>query len=307
MKLILTFFLLFNFCQAQEHIYNGSFEQGPDSNSIGWQFYLTNSCGLQNGTAGPTGWTVTNSSPDRIVNEPPCNWDIKVAYDGSAYTVYGNSESGISTLLYPLEVGVPYKFSYRICRETFRGNAGPAALIRFSFKSPFSTYVESPTITNGTPWQYHEAYFTPTAASTIIEIESRNWGSGAGVDNVSLVRLNPLPIQLVVFSGKQKGSSIRLFWTTASEVNNDHFEVEKSMEISGFDLVEKVRGAGNSTYTIDYFCEDKFPYEGVSYYRLKQVDYEGKITYSKIIPVEFSSEREDALFEYYNFLGQIIK
>ena len=99
----------------------------------------------------------------------------------------------------------------------------------------------------------------------------------------------PLPIDLLNFSGKVEGVAIRLDWTTVSETNNDYFTVERSKQGLNFEDVTNVDGAGNSNTTLNYRIYDENPLPGVSYYRLKQTDFDGNYQYSNIIPIQFIS------------------
>lgn len=96
---------------------------------------------------------------------------------------------------------------------------------------------------------------------------------------------NPLPITLTSFTALANGNSVALNWTTATEVNNDKFIVERTADGTEFKEVSIVSGAGNSTATLRYATKDLQPLTGTSYYRLKQVDYDGQFTYSKLVPV----------------------
>ncbi len=68
----------------------------------------------------------------------------------------------------------------------------------------------------------------------------------------------PLPIELISFTGETAGSKNKLLWTTASEMNNDHFTLEKSSEANIFQPVAVIQGAGNSATLLNYsFIDDK--------------------------------------------------
>jgi len=96
---------------------------------------------------------------------------------------------------------------------------------------------------------------------------------------------NPLPIELLYFTGKLNSNSVFLEWTTSSEINNDYFTIEKSSDAYNWEKVSNIKGNGNSN-NYKYYSEiDNNPYLGTSYYRLKQTDFDGKYTYSKIIAV----------------------
>lgn len=98
---------------------------------------------------------------------------------------------------------------------------------------------------------------------------------------------NPLPIELLSFNAKLNSNQMTdLTWETASETNNDYFTVERSANGKTFEYVTMVKGAGTSTKIIDYGTIDAKPLKGVSYYRLKQTDFDGKYTYSKNVAVE---------------------
>ena len=95
----------------------------------------------------------------------------------------------------------------------------------------------------------------------------------------------PLPIELLSFTGQSQGSRNLLKWETASETNNDYFTVEKSQDAISFSPLDRVNGAGNSSHAINYSIYDNKPFNDLTYYRLKQTDYNGVYTYSTIIAV----------------------
>jgi hypothetical protein len=104
----------------------------------------------------------------------------------------------------------------------------------------------------------------------------------------SVISCLPLPIELLTFSAENRSGINYLQWTTASEINNDHFDLERSSNGFDFTTIHTVRGAGNSTDERQYFTTDSKAPVGISYYRLKQVDYNGEFTYSNIIAVKNS-------------------
>lgn len=96
-----------------------------------------------------------------------------------------------------------------------------------------------------------------------------------------------LPIKLKSFDAKLDLDKVILFWETASEFNNDYFEVEKSVDGENWVVVSKVIGAGNSYTNISYQSIDHNLYVGLSYYRLKQVDFNGDFSYSDIVAINY--------------------
>jgi Secretion system C-terminal sorting domain len=106
----------------------------------------------------------------------------------------------------------------------------------------------------------------------------------------------PLPITLVSFNVFNKNKTAELNWTTASEQNSSHFEVERSFDGKNFTKIGEVKAAGNSTSSVNYVFKDAFYTEGSHYYRLKQVDLDGKFDYSAIRTVSFDTDKTITIF-----------
>lgn len=100
--------------------------------------------------------------------------------------------------------------------------------------------------------------------------------------------VNSLPIELLSFEATLKENNVELFWETTTEINNEFFEIEKSTDATNFETIKRVNGAGNSNINLTYKTIDENPYKGISYYRLKQVDFDGKQSYSSIVSVNYS-------------------
>ena len=94
-----------------------------------------------------------------------------------------------------------------------------------------------------------------------------------------------VPIELVDFSGEKIDRGTELKWQTASEKNNEGFQIERSADGSDWLRIGFVSGNGNSAELLEYTFLDKNPIAGISYYRLKQMDYDGNYEYSNIINI----------------------
>ncbi|MEM9918858.1 MAG: T9SS type A sorting domain-containing protein [Bacteroidota bacterium] len=90
----------------------------------------------------------------------------------------------------------------------------------------------------------------------------------------------PLPVELLSFDAELVDDQVLLSWTTASEVQNNFFEIERSRIGDLFASIDRIEGAGNSRSLKHYTTVDRQPIEGTSYYRLKQTDLDGKVYYS---------------------------
>jgi hypothetical protein len=101
-----------------------------------------------------------------------------------------------------------------------------------------------------------------------------------------------LPVEFVSFTGTARDGSTYLEWATATETENDYFEIERSFEGVAFTAIGRVAGAGDSRTMLHYAFQDEQPGSGTTYYRLKQVDYDGSFAYSDIISVQSDGNSE---------------
>ncbi len=125
-----------------------------------------------------------------------------------------------------------------------------------------------------------------TCAASTVNTVVRTGMNGFSVFGVGQSVL-PLPVELVSFTGFAFEDHNRLEWTTASEVNNHFFDLERSDDGINFFSIGRVNGHGTTSMRNDYSFNDYSPIEGTNYYRLRQVDYNGAVTYSQIVTIEF--------------------
>ncbi|MBI3502883.1 MAG: T9SS type A sorting domain-containing protein [Bacteroidetes bacterium] len=104
-----------------------------------------------------------------------------------------------------------------------------------------------------------------------------------------------LQVELISFNAACKNGTVVCDWSTASEINNDYFEIEKSSEGKNFEPIGKIKGAGNSSTEKNYSFTDETPYstnqsinQSANFYRLKQTDYDGRNNYYGPISVNCS-------------------
>ncbi|WP_407930702.1 VPS10 domain-containing protein, partial [Ignavibacterium album] len=100
-----------------------------------------------------------------------------------------------------------------------------------------------------------------------------------------------IPVELTSFQALSENKVINLTWSTATETNNSHFEVERKFKNQEWEKIGEVGGAGTTTVPQTYSFKDDFSfksYEGKILYRLKQVDFDGTYEYSKIVAVDVS-------------------
>jgi len=114
-----------------------------------------------------------------------------------------------------------------------------------------------------------------------------NAGIGAGSSSVGA-----LPVELITFTVTATSDNVKLNWTTATEVNNYGFDIERlvpqfSNNTTEWEKIGFVEGHGNSNSTKEYSFVDESVFPGLYQYRLKQIDTDGSFEYSEIIEVQF--------------------
>lgn len=105
-----------------------------------------------------------------------------------------------------------------------------------------------------------------------------------------------LPIELLDFTVELNNKTVKISWVTATELNNDFFTIERSVDGSSFESIKTMSGAGNSLSTISYSSSDENPFAGTTYYRLKQTDFDGNYSYSKIESVYLNESDEIEIY-----------
>jgi Secretion system C-terminal sorting domain len=106
----------------------------------------------------------------------------------------------------------------------------------------------------------------------------------------SNVTTSPLPVTLLSFDGVlTPEGTVDLTWSTAMEINNKLFTVERSQDGVTYTAVTEVPGAGNSNVLLNYSAVDEHPYTSTSYYRLQQTDENGQSTYSRVVVIHVTA------------------
>ncbi|GLR18249.1 T9SS type A sorting domain-containing protein [Portibacter lacus] len=127
-----------------------------------------------------------------------------------------------------------------------------------------------------------ELIISTTGNADYIALDAFQWGEAV------------IPIELITFNGRTEDTNVKLTWKSASELNNKKFEIEASFDGIGFQKIGEIEGKGTTTEEQNYYFEVKDPRKGISYFRLKQIDFDGQFEYSKVISVNFKDENGEA-------------
>ncbi len=125
---------------------------------------------------------------------------------------------------------------------------------------------------------------------------ANNWVEANGLSSFHTVTLAedmsaPLPIELLDFNVQATANKkVDIYWSTAAEINNAYFDIERSKDGISFESIDQLQGHGNTNSEMHYRTVDLNPFIGINYYRLKQVDFDGSFTYSDIKSAVINSD-----------------
>ncbi len=160
----------------------------------------------------------------------------------------------------PLNAALPYSIDYTLDGTTI--TAGPYTADQTNF------------ITNLAPGTYTDV--------TLVDADGCEhvYEEGIIIAEYTTGCQEGLPVEMISFDAKvMEGTSVRLDWVTASEVDNSHFIVERSIDAREYETIGVVEGKGTTNSHTSYTITDKDAYYGHNYYRLKQIDYDNSFEY----------------------------
>ncbi|MFK7786007.1 MAG: T9SS type A sorting domain-containing protein [Crocinitomicaceae bacterium] len=234
---------------------------------------------------------------------------------GDAGTFSGTGVSG-STFSAPVPGAasqvytITYTFGYcsrtqniQVFRQPTASNAGPDQTFGTLVNTSTTLAANAPTIGTGA-WTVVSGpgtVTTPTnpnsaitglvpGSTTTVSWTISNGPCTPSIDQMVINTVN-LPIELAEFDvSAVDNESVELDWMTASEQDNDYFLVQRSTDMENWEVIDEVKGAGNSSEPIYYRSIDMTPEVGISYYRLRQVDFNGDFSFSGIKAVELFAD-----------------
>lgn len=238
-----------------------------------------------------------------------CGQCIISSSDGYDVEITVNPQSIIAPSTCPWGYNFNVEIAYNV---TFSGTSIPGSLYTLqgridcgSFTNMFFNLPNNggtgSTNTNTNPYNPNSDCATATPSSlncNIVEIEI----AGPGISNQFVnCPISPLPIELYSFNTYlNENNYTDISWQTLSEINNDFFTVQRSRDAINWETLIKIDGAGNSSQLLNYATHDLFPFEGTSYYRLKQTDFDGQYSYSRIKTINNIESKTSKITVYPN-------
>jgi hypothetical protein len=230
------------------------------------------------------------------------DWDVGVAnyalnrggYDATRKLVYQYENGGAVDSRYYGFVALNGLAGARVtANSAFGAGSGP---VRDSIFYWMSTFFNEPILANGDmrsilgsgPYNLavgasQTVYFAVVAGTNLVDLQT-NATAAINKYNSSIV-----PVELTSFTASTSNGSVNLQWRTATETNNRIFEIERKSENTEYLTVGFVNGQGTTTQPHDYTFSDNSVIPGSYSYRLKQIDYDGRFSYSNVVNVEITA------------------
>ncbi len=233
-------------------------------------------------TGATNGWNYGS-----FIHASPTNKDLAF-YCGGGGSVYKTTNGGVS--FSNMSTGLPNTFVSELVL-----NPGETLLFAATDAGPYVCVLSTG------QWYNMAGTAAPVKSFTAVEyVASSNTVRfatfGRGVWDFK-VTTPILPLDLADFKGQvEKDQSVRLSWTTQSETNVSHFDIERSVDGQNFNVVKTVASqskSGNSATRLDYRTTDAFPPKGLVYYRIKTHDFDAKTTLSKVIALQIGNESDN--------------
>ena len=137
------------------------------------------------------------------------------------------------------------------------------------------------------------AYPAVAGAGMYPPVQNINFSTSASLKSFTVT--GALPVKLVSFAGNALSGLNRLTWVTSSEENNSHYDLERSSDGKNFSVITTIKGAHTTSLKQEYHYDDRQPLNGQNYYRLKQVDLDGRFTHSATILIRRSLENAEVV------------
>lgn len=248
-------------------------------------------------TDGANGGGIVLIAANQIRTTGTCS--VRISADGGNALTSGNDGAGGAGAGGSILLQVPTWSLAGTCPLTIRANGGAGGTVNSSTHGGgggggqgaviFSSAQPTGSVTVQTDNGIGGCNQTPcvTRAGT---------GSGSNGAGVLSGTSGPLPIELLLFEAIPAGAHVDMRWITATEQNNDHFIVERSMDLITWQTVASVPGAGTSLTERSYGVSDEHPLPNTSFYRLRQTDIDGTSVVFDAVSVHFDEAAVMGLF-----------
>ncbi len=299
LKVLFTLFivvLMGNTTQAQTVVFSENFDGNVQSYTSN-DTYTSANC---------SNYVVSKNTSNNVCGGQFVSWPITQDASGNGKFLFEGTTSGPNYTgnFYTVTLNQTWRagYSYTIVFKVALGDNINSPNLQPKVNGVAIGSLVTPTRLNS--WQTLTFVYSPSAnivnpVFSLYNSQSSGSGNDFGIDEISITALslsnNSLPVTLVNFTAQAQTPGVMLKWNTATEINNDHFEIDRSTDGISFDSIGTVKGAGNSNTLKSYSYADAYPMNGTNYYRLKQVDMNGNTQYSPTETVTIAAAAENSM------------
>jgi hypothetical protein len=262
------------------------------------------------GASGANKYFVTNGLGSLIRNNISASTIMQVGVSETSYDPFSVSPSG--TCSFKARVGTTFTYpiinAARLVQrewtvEKTAGSGATAVTFQHDATAPLNSFSAGLGKIigrwNGTIWEeLSPIYGFPLPANTFGILSSINTFGTFVVGNVGAV----IPVELINFKGYAKGNANQLEWSTASERNNAEFAIERSTDGVDFTKIGSIKGNGTTNSVSNYSFSDfegPLSINGINYYRLRQIDFNGNATTSKVLTITRDKKAQEGIIKTY--------
>ena len=290
-----------------EHTYTvksveGSTESAASNEAVGFAYDPASVLGMWDFETTPTDLTIVDANSDAVTwtvytgSAQSGTKSLSISYSG---TTPKDDHAMFGPFTFNAGTNYTFAFSYRVASATwaedfsvhvYNSSGEPIATISDHAGNVNTTYMDhSDDFTVSATGSYYVGFYAYSPADM--------WR--LSIDDVSLMAGDVIPVELTSFAATSNNSEVVLDWSTATEINNSGFEIERSADNKDFQRIAFIEGKGTTSERVNYSYVDGSVENGTYFYRLKQVDFDGTFEYSSVVEVEVIAPAEFALEQNY--------
>ena len=267
---------------------------------------------------GNAGITAAVSAPS---NAPEGTYGLAVSSNARSWIEGGATTNGVNQLVFAINTGSyqggSISYTIELVENTGGRTLGSVLQFRQGTSGVWTTVAGSPVLYSSASTNAGDAdgpgdidtysfSFSGFSVNTDYQFRFAHWRAGSGgndmgiaYDNIAVTGTFALPVSFGTIKALQKATGIEVSWSTYSERNLNHFEIERSLNGQQFSFIGKVNAAGNSDVKTNYAFIDNLPVNGNNFYRIKSIDNDGKLSLSRVVIVK-TGEKNSKLHIYPN-------
>lgn len=271
-----------------DRVANGNFSSG-NTNFTSDYIYVANGVGQTELV--PEGYYSVYTNP----NDLHASFAACTGHGGSGNFDIINGNTVNNRIIWHQDISVIVSTTYYFVTWVCSAHPTNPAQLQFSVNGSTIGSVFTASTTTCDWQEFYAIWNSGSNTSASISVVNKNTiaaGNDFALDDIAFVPCAPIvtPIELVTFKAVCNQNNTSIYWVTSSETNSSYFDVESSTDLNFWKIIKTLKAAENSNIMKYYSIEDNTIKYATTYYRLKQVDLDGQITYTEPTSIDCSSQ-----------------